>query len=71
MTNYRIYTDLKLNPGNLNAWRKHGDGDEVSLETDRRTLRYLESCSTPEFLKQSCDCKVQPRLQCGYSIESE
>ena len=45
VTNYRIYTDLKLNPGNLNAWLKHGDADKVSLETARRTLRYLENCS--------------------------
>lgn len=45
VTTYRIYTDLKLNPGNLNAWLKHGDGDKVSLETARRALRYLESCS--------------------------
>lgn len=45
VTNYRIYTDLKLNPGNLNAWLKHGDSDKVSLETARRTLRYVESRS--------------------------
>ena len=43
VTNYRIYTDLKLNPGNLNAWLKHGDSDKVSLETARRTLRYVEA----------------------------
>lgn len=45
VTNYRIYTDLKLNPGNLNAWLKHGDSDKVSLETARRTLRYVENRS--------------------------
>lgn len=45
VTNYRIYTDLKLNPGNLNAWLKHGDGDKVSLETARKTLRYVENRS--------------------------
>lgn len=45
VTNYRIYTDLKLNPGNLNAWLKHGDSDKVSLETARRTLRYVETHS--------------------------
>lgn len=45
VTNYRIYTDLKLNPGNLNAWLKYGDGGKVSLETARRTLRYLENRS--------------------------
>jgi len=42
VTNYRIYTDLKLNPGNLNAWLKHGYSDKVSLETARSTLRYVE-----------------------------
>ena len=46
VTNYRIYTDLKLNPGNLNAWLKHGDGDKVSLETARRTLRYVETAGS-------------------------
>lgn len=43
VTNYRIYTDLRLNPGNLNAWLKHGNSDKVSLETARRTLRYVEA----------------------------
>ena len=26
VSNYRLYTSLGLNPGNLNAWLKHGDG---------------------------------------------
>lgn len=43
VTNYRIYTDLKLNPGNLNAWLKYGYCDKVSLDTARITLKYLES----------------------------
>ena len=43
VTNYRIYTDLELNPGNLIIWLKHGDGDKVSLETARRALRYVEA----------------------------
>ena len=51
VTNYRIYTDLRLNPGNLNAWLKHGNGDKVSIETARRTLRYVETA-----------VKVMPRL---------
>ena len=46
VTNYRIYTDLELNPGNLNAWLKHGNGDKVSLETARRTLRYVEAAGS-------------------------
>lgn len=43
ISNYRIYTDLKLNPGNLNAWLKHGDSGKVSLDTARKALRYVES----------------------------
>lgn len=43
VTNYRIYTDLKLNPGNVNAWLKYGAADKVSLDTARRTLRYIEN----------------------------
>lgn len=46
VTNYRIYTDLKLNPGNLNAWLKYGNSKKVSLETARTTLRYVENAST-------------------------
>ena len=42
VSNYRIYTDLKLNPGNVNAWLKHGEADKVSLETTRTILRYVE-----------------------------
>ena len=44
VSNYRIYTDLKLNPGNVNAWLKHGVADKVSLDTARRMLRYVEGC---------------------------
>ena len=42
VSNYRIYTDLNLNPGNVNAWLKHGVADKVSLDTARRILRYVE-----------------------------
>ena len=41
VTNYRLYTDLKMNPGNLNAWLKHGDGNKISLDRARDVLRYL------------------------------
>ena len=51
VTNYRIYTDLKLNPGNLNAWLKHGNGDKVSLETARKTLRYVENHSVQSQMR--------------------
>lgn len=42
VSNYRLYTDLRLNPGNVNAWLTHSDCSKVSLETARRTLRYLQ-----------------------------
>ena len=41
ITNYRLYTDLRLNPGNINAWLKHGDGNKVSLAHARQMLQYL------------------------------
>lgn len=43
VSNYRIYTDLNLNPGNVNAWLKYGAADKVSLDTARRALRYVET----------------------------
>ena len=46
VTNYRIYTDLKLNPGNVNAWLKHGVADKVSLQTARSVLHYVEGYVT-------------------------
>jgi hypothetical protein len=42
VSNYRIYTDLRLNSGNVNAYLKHGDISKVSLTTARRALEYLE-----------------------------
>lgn len=54
VTNYRIYTDLKLNPGNLNAWLKHGDGDKVSLETARMAVRYVEGFAVRQRGNQGC-----------------
>lgn len=42
VSNYRIYTDLHLNPGNLNAWLLHADCSKVSLNTARRILQYLK-----------------------------
>ena len=51
-SNYRIYTDLHLNPGNLNAWLKHGDCGKVSLKTARSVLRYAESEINGKGLQQ-------------------
>lgn len=43
ISNYRIYTDLKLNPGNLNAWLKHGDCGKISLSSARNVLKYVQT----------------------------
>ena len=43
ISNYRLYTDLHLNPGNLNTWLKHGDGRKVSLKTARSVLEHARS----------------------------
>lgn len=43
VSNYRIYVDLRLNHGNLNAWLRNGDSSKVSLDTARLTLKYMES----------------------------
>lgn len=40
-TNYRIYTDLKLNPGNVNSWLKNGDSSKVSYQNAERIMNYV------------------------------
>jgi hypothetical protein len=41
VSNYRIYTDLNLNHGNINAYIKHCDCTKVSLNTARRIIEYI------------------------------
>ena len=41
ITNYRIYTTLKLNSGNANTFLKNGDVSKVSLDTTRRILQFV------------------------------
>ena len=41
ITNYRIYKELNLNPGNVNAFLKNGDTGKVGLDTVRRMLAYV------------------------------
>ena len=40
-SNYRLYKDLKLNPGNINCWLKNGDGSKVSYQTARKIISYV------------------------------
>jgi len=43
VTNYRLYTDLRLNPSNVNAFLKNGDANKLSLDKARKLLDYLEN----------------------------
>ncbi|NLV50690.1 MAG: transcriptional regulator [Clostridiales bacterium] len=49
VSNYRLYADLGLNPGNFNTWLKYGDPSKVSLDTARRTVKYLENTPQPRL----------------------
>lgn len=40
-SNYRLYTDLKLNPGNINSWLKNGEGSKVSYQTAQQIVTYV------------------------------
>ena len=42
LSNYRLYTDLQLNPSNTNSFLKHGDVRKVSLKVARKMLAYVE-----------------------------
>lgn len=41
ISNYRLYTDLAMNAGNLNCWLKHGNAEKVSLDKARLVLDYV------------------------------
>ena len=40
-SNYRLYTDLKLNPGNINSWLKNGDSSKLSYRTASKIITYV------------------------------
>lgn len=41
MSNYRIYKEMNLNPGNVNAFLKNEDTSKVSLDTARKILTFV------------------------------
>lgn len=41
VTNYRIYNELNLNPGNVNAFLKNEDTSKVSVDTARKILAFV------------------------------
>ena len=42
LTNYRLYTELKLNPGNVHAWLQHNDSSKMSLDCARKIYQYAK-----------------------------
>ncbi|MCR4607846.1 MAG: transcriptional regulator [Oscillospiraceae bacterium] len=40
-SNYRLYKDLALNPGNINSWLKNGDNRKVSYSTAQKIINYV------------------------------
>jgi len=45
ITTYRLYTALRLNHGNVNAYIKNGDVSKVSLDVADKILGYLETAA--------------------------
>ena len=43
VSNYRLYTDLGLNPSNTNAFLKNGNVKKVSQDTADKMVSYLEA----------------------------
>lgn len=46
LSNYRIYKDLGLNGGNINAWLRNGDCDKISLAKAYAVLDYTQNYNT-------------------------
>jgi hypothetical protein len=43
VSNYRLYSDLRLNGSNVNAFLKHKATNKMSLDNIRKMLQYLEN----------------------------
>jgi hypothetical protein len=43
VSNYRLYSDLRLNGSNVNAFLKHKATNKMSLDNLRKMLQYLEN----------------------------
>jgi len=43
ISNYRLYNDLQLNPGNVNAFLKRAEISKVSMSTALRMLEHIEN----------------------------
>ena len=56
LSNYRVYTDLSLNHGNINRYLKHGDASKLSRQTARRILDYVISIQSFNERRQTRVC---------------
>lgn len=50
VTDYRLYTALRLNPGNFSAFMRQQKLDRISLDKTRQMLSFLESHDTSSGL---------------------
>lgn len=48
VTNYRLYTDLNLNHGNINDFLKNNRLEKLSLKNTKRMLKYLNALTHQE-----------------------
>ena len=69
LTNYRLYTDLKLNPGNVNAWLKHNDSSKMSLDCARQIYKYAKSY--PSVRKEKGSESMTAVIYARYSSDNQ
>ena len=53
VSTYRLYTDLNLNPGNLNDFVKNNRLDKISLKNSKRILNYLEDFHSEKVIQKN------------------
>jgi hypothetical protein len=49
ITDYRLYTSLRINPGNFNAFMKHDRYNKLSLDIIESMLDYLENIPAKSY----------------------
>ncbi|MBQ7504714.1 MAG: hypothetical protein IJT79_05285 [Ruminococcus sp.] len=60
ISNYSVYKNLNLNPGNANAFLKNGDVSKLSLDIVRRILQYVnETLAKSQTKSKRNQCEIQ------------
>lgn len=52
ISNASVYRSLNLNPGNVNAYLKHGNVEKVSLDNAKRILDYVHDAQPASLLSR-------------------